>query len=299
MKSREMEFRVIQKDGRTFDEMSSGGLRVLIARTGAEMVSLALNGTGFLYRDGETGPPASGWANHATVMGYFIHRLWEEQSIYRGKILRGGIHGFLRHFAFDEPARRDDGLVYRVPADRVPPDAYPLRVSLELSYRIVNGAVRVEFAFTNEEPDLEAHVSFGLHPGFAVSPAARILLPAGRYVRHFAPGNFLDGRSEVLEFGGGEFPYPKSELPASFLLEITDVPERQFLIEDGGRSLALDFSEVPYVTFWSSSEKFLCIEPCWGLADSNPPVAFENKAGIQTISPRGQLRRGFSIKPNL
>jgi len=294
-----MEFCAIQEDGCMLDEMLSGGLRVLIARTGAEMVGLALNGTGFLYRDGETTPPASGWANHATVMGYFLHRLWKEQSVYRGKILRGGTHGFLRHFAFDEPRKLDDGLVYRVPADRVPPDAYPLRVGLELSYRIVDGAVRVEFAFTNEEPDLEAHVSFGLHPGFAVTPEAKIFLPAGRYVRHFAPGNFLDGRTEVLEFGGGEFPYPKSGLPASFILGIEDVPGRQFLIQDGRRSLALDFSEVPYVTFWSDSDNYLCIEPCWGLADSNPPVAFENKAGIQTISPRGQLRRGFSIRPNL
>ncbi len=294
-----MIFRTIQDHGITLDEISSGGLRILISRKGAEMVSLALNGTGFLYRDGEYLPPDSGWANHATVMGYFIHRLWDEHSLYRGKSVMGGTHGFLRHFHFEEPDRLDDGLVYRVPADRV--QDYPLRVGFELSYRIVGGAVRVDFAFTNEEPDLVAHVSFGLHPGFAVSSlaTAKIILPPGRYTRHLAPGNFLDGRSELLDFAGGEFPYPKSGLPESFLMGLEGVSNRTFLLQDSGRSLVLDFSEAPQVTFWSNSDTFVCIEPCWGLPDSNPPTAFEEKAGIQTILPGGQLRRGFSIRPNL
>ncbi|MEI6033442.1 MAG: hypothetical protein WCS65_04055 [Verrucomicrobiae bacterium] len=294
-----MEFRTVQTSGCTLDEMSSGGLRVLISRKGAEMVSLSRNETGFLYRDGEAGRPASGWANHATVMGYFVHRLWNEQSAYRGKTLCGGTHGFLRHFDFDEPERLADGLAYHVPAGRVPEGAYPLRVGLVLSYRILKGSLRIDFSFWNEEPDIEAHVSFGLHPGFAVSPEAKVILPAGTYVRHFAPGNFLDGTSEVFEFPGGEFPYPKRDLPGSFLLGIEGVPVRQFLLEDAGRSVALDFSEAPYATFWSDSDQFLCIEPCWGLPDSNPPAPFEKKAGIQTIPPGGQIRRGFSITPHL
>jgi hypothetical protein len=68
-------------------------------------------------------------------------------------------------------------------------------------------------------------------------------------------------------------------------------------LENVGRSVSLDFSEVPYVTFWSDSDDFVCIEPCWGLPDSDPPTPFEKKAGIQTIPPLGRLRRGFSITP--
>ena len=65
------------------------GLRLVICRTGAEPVSLALrNGTGewkgFLWRDGQVEKPSSGWGNHATVMGYFVHRLWKQESVYEG-----------------------------------------------------------------------------------------------------------------------------------------------------------------------------------------------------------------------
>lgn len=298
-----MNFHTIRQAGKTLDEIESGGLRVRVDRRGAEMVSLAWKGIGFLHRDGEIDPPASGWANHATVMGYFLHRLWNGESVYRDSIIRGGNHGFLRHFDFSEPERLADGLAYRVSAEQVPPDAYPLRVSLTLSYRLTGSGVRVDFEFTNEEPTREAHVSFGLHPGFVVGSIGEvsIVLPPGKYVRYMAPGNFLNGATETEDFSGGEFPYPKSGLPESFLLGIEGVRDRTFRIEDSqrGTAVALDFSEVPYVTFWSDADHFLCIEPCWGLPDSNPPVAFEKKAGIQVLPPGGILKRGFSIQPSI
>ncbi len=287
-----------------FDEIESDGVRLHVARIGAEPVSIAKkrgqDWVGFLHRDGDVSKPASGWANHATVMGYFLHRLWQEQSTYRGKSLQGGNHGFLRHFAFAAPDVLEDGLAYHVPPDQIPPAAYPLRVPLTLRFRISGGTVRVEFEFRNLE-DVPAHVSFGLHPGFAIGSLAeaRVLLPPGEYVRHFAPGNFLDGRTETLPFSGGEMPFAKSALPDSYLIALGRVPQRDIVLESPARGtrVRFDFSEVPYLTLWSDAKDFICIEPCWGLPDSNPPVPFEEKIGIQVIPPRGTLLRGFSIQP--
>ena len=282
------------------------GVRVRVRRHGAEMVSLARRAgsgrwRGFLYRDNETGPPAAGWANHATVMGYFLHRLLGEKTLYRGVEMRGGNHGFLRGFNFGAPTF-DPGLpalTYRVPADRIPAGAYPLKVSLELSYHLLPDGVRVEFAFANEEPELEAHVSFGLHPGFALSSlaAAEVLLPEGVYKRHWAPGNFLDGRVDVVPHAGGPMPFDKAALPDSYLLELSEVPTRIFTLRDAaaGASVVLDFSETPYCTLWSDGGAMICVEPCWGLPDSDPQKPFEKKDGIQVIAPLGGLRAGFSI----
>ena len=296
----------LEKNGVTLDVLETFDLRVEVSRTGAEMVSLAKRDAagkwhGFLYRDGETIPPNSGWANHATVMGYFLHRLWKEQSNYRGSTIRGGNHGFLRHFVFDPPEMTDRALVYRVPSGRVPPDAYPLKVSLSLSYTLSMDGLRVEFLFTNEESNLDAHVSFGLHPGFAVSSLddCKVLLPAGTYRRYFAPGNFLDGRTEDIQFAGGEMPFAKAKLPDSYLVGLEGVSRSIIVLEDPnlGRRIVFDFAEVPFLTLWSDSQTFICIEPCWGLPDSNPPTPFEEKIGIQRIAPGESLRRGFSIGP--
>jgi len=294
----------MEPDG--IDSFESEGLHIAIRRTGAELISVRREGArgsvGFLYRDGECSAPSSGWANHATVMGYFLHRLWHEQSTYRGKMIHGGNHGFLRHFKFPAPRRIDCGLAYHVAAESIPPEAYPLPVSLDLTYRIENGALRVEFAFNNETGS-DAHVSFGLHPGFAVTSlaTAKVNLPAGTYTRFMAPGNFLDGTVERFDFAGGEMPFPKAGLPGSFLIGLAEVAERTIVLEDpgAGRRIEFDFSEVPYMTLWSDSDDYICIEPCWGLPDSNPPVAFEKKAGIQVIPAGETLRRGFSFRPLL
>jgi galactose mutarotase-like enzyme len=144
-------------------------------------------------------------------------------------------------------------------------------------------------------------VSFGLHPGFAVSSVenCKVIFPSGTYVRYYAPGNFLDGRQEVIRFSSGEMPFDKSKLRDSYLIGLEGVPHRVFLLEDAklGHRLALDFSEVPFLTLWSEGPTFLCIEPCWGLPDSNPQRPFEQKIGIQTIPRGGTLRRSFTVSP--
>ncbi len=300
-----MEHRIFTAGNVTVDEVIAGDIRFQISRLGAEMISLARLGstgwTGFLHRDGIIQPPASGWANHATVMGYFLHRLWKEQSVYRGHLIKGGNHGFLRHLSFGEPQVLDDGLVYTVLSSQIPTGAYPFKVRLDLSYRIVGEALRVEFRFTNEE-DADAHVSFGLHPGFAVASldSAAIHFPPGVYRRHMAPGNFLNGEVETLSFAGGEMPYDRARLGDSFLLELAGLTDKQFSLSvpERGTQLDLDFTDVPYMTLWSDSSDFICIEPCWGLPDSNPPVPFEQKAGIQRIGPRARISRSFSLTPS-
>lgn len=284
--------------------MDGSGFRILVNRVGAELTSLQATDPagklqGFLYRDGDTGPSPGGWGNHATLMGYFLHRLVGERSLYCGKPITGGTHGFLRHFHFDAPELRENGLVYRVDPARIPPESYPLRVSLELSYSLDASGLRVSFHFQNHEPQLTAHLSFGMHPGFAVETprTCRLWLPPGRYVRHLAPGNFLNGQTEVLEFAGGDFPFDRAALADSYILGLEGVPDRVFRIEDAGRVSTLDYNGVPYVTFWSDGGHFVCVEPCWGLPDSFPQTPFQDKPGIQKIAPGGSLVASFAIHP--
>jgi len=155
------------------DEAS--GLRLVVCRTGAEPVSLArrdATGTwhGFLWRDGQVEKPATGWGNHATVMGYFVHRLWKQESVYDGHVLKGVNHGFIRSFAFEAPEvdLAAGTITYSVAPERIPAEAYPYRVALRLTYAVSGGVFRMTFAFENQE-DHEVALGFGWHPGFAVS----------------------------------------------------------------------------------------------------------------------------------
>src|SRR5712691_2086544 len=91
------------RQDRQFDILTDeeNGLRIIVSRLGAELISLARineagEWVGFLYRDDDISPAPRGWANHATVMGYYLHRLKNGRSLYRGREIKGGTHGFLR-----------------------------------------------------------------------------------------------------------------------------------------------------------------------------------------------------------
>lgn len=291
------------------DEAS--GLRLIISRLGAELVSMARRNRagdwiGFLHRDNDLTAPAKAWANHATVMGYFLHRLKEGCSLYRGREIKGGTHSFLRikTWRLAEPGRPVDGsITYQITPDDFSTTEYPLRVSLDLTYRLVGDTVVTEFAFRNDEPELTAHIEFGLHPGLSATSfeSFDFRMPPGRYRRHLAPANYLSGETHDIEFGGGEMPFRREELPGSFILELVDVPDRRFTYLDppSGREVGIDLSGVPYLTLWSDGGSFLCVEPCWGLTDHLEQRLFEDKEGIQTIAPLGQLKAAFRMSPRL
>jgi galactose mutarotase-like enzyme len=301
------------REGHHLDVLTDedNGLRIVVSRLGAELVSVArINEgawVGFLHRDNNIAIPSKGWANHATVMGYYIHRLKDGHSLYRGREIKGGNHGFLRsktwHFAGPSIRETSASLEYRITPTDFSADEYPLKVGVNLSYRIDAKKVGTFFEFRNEEPELTAHVSFGLHPGFAATSfeTFHLQMPRGLYRRHLSPGNYLSGQTRDIEFAGGEMPFARTELPGSIILELVDVPRRQFSYVDppSGRWVILDLTGVPYLTLWSDGGPFLCIEPCWGLTDHHEQRAFENKEGIQTIVRRGVLRASFSMAPEL
>jgi galactose mutarotase-like enzyme len=286
------------------------GLRIIVSRLGAELISLARANEagewiGFLYRDNDLTAPAQGWANHATVMGYYLHRLKDGRSLYRGQEIKGGTHAFLRskNWHFVESKIDNRSLTYRITPQDFSATEYPLKVSLDLTYKIDMSKMSVEFAFQNDEKELSAHVGFGLHPGFAATSfeTFRLQMPGGCYRRHFSPGNYLSGETRDIDFPGGEMPFPRDQLSGSYILELVDVPRREFSYVDppSGRWVVLDLTGVPYLTLWSDGGPFLCIEPCWGLTDHQEQRAFEEKEGIQTIPPRGGLRASFAMNPQL
>ena len=303
------------RDERLLDVLTDeeAGLRIVVSRLGAELVSLARrdgegNWIGFLYRDHDLSQPASGWANHATVMGYFLHRLKDEHSLYRGQEIRGGTHSFLRHKIFGDVKAELGGtegasLTYTIQPDEIAKEEYPLRVSLALSYRLRGNELVIRFHFQNQEPELTAHLEFGLHPGLAASgfETFELEMPPGLYRRWFSPGNYLTGETAEIRHAGGPMPFERAQLPGSFILELVEVPERTFVYLDppSGRRIALDLAQAPYVTLWSDGGPFLCVEPCWGLTDRHDQRPFEEKDGMQTIAAGAELTAEFSIRPEI
>src|SRR5436189_771710 len=142
-----------KRGDRLFDVLTDeeNGLRLIVSRLGAELISIARrdaggNWIGFLNRDNEISAPEKGWANHATVMGYYLHRIKNERTLYRGQEIRGGTHSFLRGKIWHRVESNSDGeLTYRITPEDFSATEYPLQVSLDLTYRIEAERVSVSF----------------------------------------------------------------------------------------------------------------------------------------------------------
>ncbi len=173
-------------------------------------------------------------------------------------------------------------------------------MAFAITYALDGDTLRVTFEFENLDAETR-YVSFGLHPGFAgdTMECCDVRMPAGKYARLLAPGNFLSGDEEEFDFEGGPMPFKKSELPISFLLELKKVEAPLFVFEESvtRRSVYLNFAGVPYVTIWSDGHGFICVEPCWGLPDHHAQRPFEKKKGIQEIPAGAVLRRSFTMAP--
>ena len=296
-----------ERDGHTLDVLTDDatGTRLTVDRLGAQPIGLARRGadgawTGFLWQDGVVSPPPSAWVGHCPVMGYYILRLLDGHTAYRGREIRGGTHSFLRTKTFAEPEFAADGLTYTMTPDGYEAHEYPYHVTMRLTYTLEpGGAWRTRFRFESGEPEVSTHVSFGLHPGFALGSLveAQILLPPGLYRRHLAPGNFLSGETTDIQHPGGPMPFDKARLIDSYLLELVDVPDPTFVVDDarGGRRSELRYAQAPFVTLWSDGHDYVCVEPCWGMPDAHQQAPFEQKLGIQEIAPGGTLEKEFTI----
>jgi galactose mutarotase-like enzyme len=211
------------------------GVRIIVSRLGAELVSLARineagKWTGFLYRDNDLSTPAQGWANHATVMGYYLHRLKNGHSFYRGREIKGGNHGFLRSKTWrlvESSVGDGASLKYQITPEDFSSSEYPLKVSVSLTYKLDTNKVSVIFEFQNHEPELTAHVAFGLHPGFAATSfeSFHLQMPKGLFagqlsVRGNSRHRIRRWRNAVFKAGIAWFDHPRTDRcsAAKFLL---------------------------------------------------------------------------------
>jgi galactose mutarotase-like enzyme len=305
------EQRSFDEAGHRFTEVvdQANGFRIVADHAGAELISIARRSPdgdwhGYLYRDGNFSTPPDGWKNHATVMGYYIHRLMGGRSLYEGDEIRGGNHSFLRTKQFADPESilndRSATMRFHLPSDQIEKSEYPRKVDFSLDYRLTDDSLEIRFSFANLEAGRPAHLSFGLHPGFAVSAVenARVLLPKGEYRRHIAPENFLSGQTVDFTSGGGPMSFKPFELPGSFLIEPLDWDESIVRLHDYGSNheIEIDLAEAPFFTIWSDLHPFICVEPCWGLPDHHQQEAFEKKIGIQVVPPQATLSRSCSFR---
>ena len=108
------------------------------------------------------------WNRHAPVLFPFVGKVCGGQYRYKGVGYSMGQHGFARDMDFTLVGKTENSITHVLRSDEVTLAKYPFEFELEITHRIEDNKVFVEWKVTNPAEDEPLYFSIGAHPAFNV-----------------------------------------------------------------------------------------------------------------------------------
>ena len=289
--------------------IGNGNLRATVSTTGAQLMSLALDGSEYLWQG-----DARWWPRRAPVLFPIVGSLRPGTVSAAGPCPMGR-HGVARSQVFRVVEQEAEHVVLECTATQETLVAYPYRFRLRMSYA-VKGPATLEQRFEVEnEGGVAMPYVVGGHPAFAL-PLGGVGETASaafegctlEFARAWSACSPTMVEGELLDFGQ---PIPvidnadrlplRRELFATDTIVLSDVPGRTVTLRDArnGRSARLDFPGFDYLGIWSATHgaaPFVAIEPWCGCATATDEgTRLEQKRGMRLLAPGATATHAFTM----
>lgn len=281
--------------------IEADGVAAVVSRDGAELHSLTdAAGRELLWQAGPL------WPRRAPVLFPIVGKLAGDRLLHRGRSHRMTQHGFARdrRFAWLERARASCRLVLEDDAETR--HAYPFAFRFEVSYALVDGALRAVFSVTNTGTEV-LPASVGAHPAFrwplseGVPKEAHRLqfeAPEPAPVRRLRAG-LLDAAAEPSPVVGRTLALSEALFERDALILDRPASRSVLYAAEDGAAIEVSWSGFAQLGLWSKpGGDFLCIEPWHGTAD---PVGFEgefaDKPGLMLLRPGERRDSEWHARP--
>ena len=281
-------------------------LSVTIAAHGAELSSIydKANDRELVWQ----ADPAF-WNRHAPVLFPNVGKYYGGHFTYNGTDYPMGQHGFARDTEFEQVASGENFVTYRLCADEESKKVYPFDFVLEITHRLNENHLTVEWNVKNTD-NKEMYFTIGGHPAFNVN-----VLPDTDFEDYslvFKEGTeklsyvLLDAESGTAI---GDKVYELELTDSKYALK-KDMFDKDALVFDGGQiewaALALPDGK-PYIVLeskgfpnfgiWSKpGAPYVCLEPWCGRCDNK---GFEGeiseKPGIIALKAGETFKKSYDI----
>ncbi|MBS1636746.1 MAG: aldose 1-epimerase family protein [Bacteroidetes bacterium] len=246
-----------------------------VKSAGAEMCSLysKTNQLEYLWQ----ADPAV-WARHAPILFPIVGKLKNNSYHYQGTNYTLPQHGFARDMEFRCVEQNETQLLFELVDDETTFKVYPFHFSLIVGYELREQTLLISYTVFNPA-NVPMYYSIGAHPGFNCP-----LIPGEQmedYTLTIAPATTLQCSSlqdGLLSGNTYDVPLQNQVLqlsPALFANDALVMLNRQvdkisMASGKSGHGLELTSAGWPCYGIWSKkgNEKFLCLEPWQGVADS-------------------------------
>jgi galactose mutarotase-like enzyme len=247
------------------------------------------------------------WAKKSPVLFPIVGGLKGNTYHYKGNGYQLSRHGFARDNDFDLAEQTNTSLTFSLKSDDQTKQVYPFDFLFSVKYTIAEDKVLITFIVENTG-DENLLFSVGAHPAFTVPliegtdyedyylefnenedagrwPLSKDGLIENEVIPFLIRQNKLQLKKELFYKDAIVFKNLKSN-SISILSDVTP------------HGLKVEFTGFPYMGIWAAKDaNFVCIEPWCGIADSvNASGNLEDKEGIQTLQPKQQFERTYSIE---
>ncbi|PCJ63406.1 MAG: hypothetical protein COA79_00945 [Planctomycetota bacterium] len=267
-------------------------ISVKINDKGAELVSLynKINDTEYLWQ-----ADPKYWARNAPILFPIVGKILDNKINIKGQEYEMGQHGFARDLTHHLKSQTDDSVNYLLHDNEITKVKYPYSFELNTAYSLLKNGIQINYKIRNpSEEDL--YFSFGNHPAF--NWPLNENNPKNSYYLEFEKKEtanriwFEDGF-----ITGEEKPYLKEDkiiklhdqLFINDVLIFKNLESNSITLKSdlSNEQLKVSYGGYEYMGIWTTpGTPFVCIEPWCGIADnSNNPVDYENKLGVQKLSP--------------
>ncbi len=236
------------------------------------------------------------WARRSPILFPYCGRLKDNKYNVGGEVYKGSLHGFARDYEHEVFRCTSDSIVFVLCSNEQTIRLYPYEFKLYTEYRLEGNSLHCSFKVENTN-DYEMPFSIGYHTGLmcpfdntkSIENYSLVFEKKETPVELLCnEEGFLSGKKKIFFNNEDTINLYDGFFKNSFVLTSLESDYISIVEKRTGNYVKVGIKNFPYVVLWSApgAVKFVCIEPCYGLPDSQDTDGeFTKKLGIQRINP--------------
>ena len=278
-------------------QLQKGGLIAGLNEKGAELKSLRLNDTEYIW----PGDPRF-WTGSAPLLFPVCSGLVDDEYCLDGKTYPMQKHGYARFCDFQVESAREDAVTFLLHSDEESRKQYPFDYELRVIYTLSERALNVCYEVKNLSPET-MYFSIGAHEGYYCPEGIEeydVILPEPETLdSSVLEGNLL-GYQKIRVLENSDTLPLKYDYFAVDALVFENLKAKSAVLKNRntGRAVRVSFQGFDYFLLWTKpGANYICMEPWCGISDRvDADKNIKTKEGILTVPAGESLAREHTIE---
>lgn len=244
------------------------------------------------------------WPRHAPVLFPIVGRLRDNHYRLNKQVYELGQHGFARDCEFEVVNQQDSYVTLKLQADREIQTVYPFLFTLEITFILHDNDLQVNYSIQNHGQELMPF-AIGGHPGFVFDyqqPQAQLIIENPQQVQRlqFTDNNLID-QTQLQAVSTREIALNSESFDHDAWVYQSHGMNSYSIGTPDHYQIKMTTNS-PYFGVWSAypkKGKFICLEPWWGLADTEDSDGqIFHKFGINQLQPQQLFNASWQVTFN-